>query len=106
MGLFSRKKPNPKWEAATLRDCLANELEYEVEAGEEYVIVRDAGEMMALIEMVEDDTECVVSFNLDLVPSIAAEIAVELDRLLPTHIDTDQAFVSELITNNNNQEMN
>lgn len=104
MGLLTRAKP--KWAADTLRDCLANELAYDVESGEDYVIVREAGEMLALIELIEADTECVVSFNLELMPHIAAEIAVELDRLLPTHVDTDQAFTAELVTNNNNQEMN
>lgn len=106
MGLFSRKKENPKWDAPTLRDCLANELDYDVEAGEEYVIVREAGEMFALIELLEEGEECLVSFNMDLMPGIAAEIAVELERLLPTHIETDQAFVSELIEKPNTEEMN
>lgn len=103
MGLFSRKNENPKWDASTLADCLANELDFEIEVGDEYVIVRDAGELYALVELIEDGEECLVSFNLDLMPGTAAEIAVELERILPTHIELDNAFVAQQITRNDGE---
>lgn len=99
--MFNMNPSPPKWDAETLADLLSNAMEYDVNVGSNFVIVQHKGDLLALVELIEDNRECIITFNYDLMPSVAAEIAVAAERILPVHIEPDEAFTAEKVTINN-----
>ena len=100
MGITKINRPATKWDAETLANCLENTLEYTIEVGRDCVILLKEGELLALVDIVEEGEECIVSFNQDLYPGAAAEIALALERFLPTAVEVETAFTAEKISHN------